>query len=367
MPNSTYYIYGPVQTIAPPSKMTIYGAVPLEEEGSGAPKKDGLVHLSLHPSGRIRARVDPFQVFLTMVLPVIIFAIVAALMSFKLHYNLCVLAWFLALCCVLPGLYAGWIGKKAFDEGYNVQGKWMMILCCSCLFTWLLGLILGSMNYYTNSLPFYEMSGLNYYASVDPSMSGQSHIDAGRILFQPGSRVALDKAMGVKITGTYCVAPVVMPGHTAGAEYDYWAVGSGCCSSVQPENHWTCGEIDNPYARAGMRVMSDAARPFYRMAVQEAEATYGIQAKHPIFIHWMQDPAATMDSWHTAATRTYTEQVFAFLVFMFFVSCSAAIYFSRGNTDSISCQGTGFQNYMKENSDIDFGVDDEGSFTSVTL
>jgi len=350
--NINYASYG--QPLADPSNTRLYGSMPLEEEhGSGAPLKDGLVHLSLHPDGGRRARIDPCQILLNIVMPVAIFAIPAAVLSFKLHYDLWILAWTIAICCAIPGLYVGSLSKQAFNNNEKITGKWLLLLCCLCLLAWVLSLIVGAMNYSTNMLRYYEMTGLNYYPSVDPSASGQSHIDAGRVLFQAGSRVDLTRAMGVHISSTYCVAPVVTP-TGANEEYDYWAVGMNCCSSVQPQSKWTCGEINNPSAGGGMRLMTDAERPFYRMAVQEAEATYKIKAKNPIYFDWMQDPAAKMTSWREAGTRTYFESLFSVTVLMFFLSCAAGIYFSRAAMESHPCQGTGFRKYVGENPEHDF-------------
>jgi len=389
VPNTGYYAetstFGPYyepsrQPFAPPSTQklsakTLYGSVPFEEEyGAGAPMKDGLVHLSLHPDGGRRARIDVSQVLITMVLPVLTFVGVAAVLSFKIHYNLWLLAWIIAWGCALPGLYVGWLSMKAFQENEGTQGRWMRLLCVLCFLAWLLAMVLGQMNYSTNMLPFYEMSGLNYYPSVDPSTSAQSHMDAGRMLFQRGSHLDFNRAMGVRISKTYCVAPVVSPkvGNATGAvEIDYWAVGMDCCSSVQPQTHWRCGEIDNPFANAGMRLMSDAERPFYRMAVQEAEATYKVRANHPIFIHWMQDPAAKMQSWHEAGTRMYIEGVFSVVVLMFFFSCSAGLYFSRASMESHPCKGTGFRKYVAANPQHDFlaeeGWEEASSTKSIIL
>jgi hypothetical protein len=339
----------------------MYGSMPYVEDelGSGAPLKDGLVHLSLHPEGGQRARIDVCQTLVNAFLPVAIFAITAAVLSFSLHYNFWPFAWLIAFACVLPGLYAFYLARKAYGDNANIQGNWMMLLCGLCMLAWLSGLLVGDMNYSTNMLPFYEMSGLNYYPSVDPSVSGQSHIDAGRILFQPGSHLDINRAMGVRISKNYCVAPVVNPNAGTDVEWDYWAVGVDCCSSIQPQKQWTCGEINNPMASAGMRWMTDAERPFYRMAVQEAEATYKLRAKHPIFIHWMQDPAAKMALWRDGGVRMYVEGVCSIFVLMFFLSFASGLWFSRASMESHPCKGAGFHKYVNENPDHDF-LEEEG-------
>jgi hypothetical protein len=234
------------------------------------------------------------------------------------------------------------------DGQDTLQGKWATLLCSLCLFAWLLALVLGSMNYSENMKPFYDMSGLNYSPSVDPSLSSQSHIDIGRMLFTPGSKIDINRAMGVRIGKTYCVAPVINP-NAHDSQYDFWAIGRDCCSSVQPQTNWRCGDVDNLEASAGMRLMSDADRPFYRMAVQEAEATYKLRANHPIFITWMQDPGAEMTAWRENGMRMYLGSVFSVFVLMIFLSFSAGLFFSRAAMESHACKGVGFRKYVAEN------------------
>jgi len=337
--------------------MAAYGAMPAE----AAP----LTHLSLHPKGARTARIDFTLVLTNVFLPVAIFATAFLALSFKLRYDTWWLACIVAVVALLPAVYVGLQMRSRFSkEGSNsTHGRWLRLLFIFCICAWAAGVILGMLNFSSNLQPYYDMQGLNYYTSVDASKSGQSHIDAGRLMFQPGSKVELKRAMGVKVSNTYCVAPIVNPNVPfEGRQYDYWAVGMDCCSSVQPQEDWHCGEVDNQLAFAGMRLMSEVPRPFYRMAVQEAEATYKLRASHPIFIEWMQDPAAKIASWHETGTRFFLKCLFSFIVLMFFLAFSASLYFSRAFSESHPCKGTGFMKYLEANPDHDFygeeGYDD---------
>lgn len=330
-----------------------------------APKKEGLWP---------RVRVDVLEILLSIFLPLAVFMLASAVLSFRMRYNLWIVAWIIALCCVLPAVHMRTLSTNAFKESAeSSQGKWKSFNSTLCFFAWALALVLGVVNYSNNMKPFYDLSALNYYPSVDPSTSGQSHIDAGRITFQPGSHLGKTKAMGVKVGTTYCVAPVVNPssqkGKTGEAEYDYWAVGENCCSSVHPETRWTCGESDNANAHAGMRVMTDAPQAFYRMAVLEAEATYKIRARNPIFFHWMQDPAAKMAAWRENGTRTYLQAAISLFVLLCFLSVAAALYFSSLGVASHPHARTGFYKYAPNNPDHSYfaGEEEAGNVKNLTL
>merc|ERR1719352_1166452 len=70
--------------------------------------------------------------------------------------------------------------------------------------------------------------------------------------------------------------------------YDFWAVGTDCCSEVAAD--FRCGEYSNGRARAGLRLMDSATLPYYRLAVNQATAQFGVHATTPLFFTWTQDP-----------------------------------------------------------------------------
>merc|ERR1740139_910007 len=128
-------------------------------------------------------------------------------------------------------------------------------------------------------------------------------MDAGRIVFKAGSHLDISKSMGFKNMDIYCVAPVVSATNktAATASLDFWAVGINCCSGHMPDFH--CGEFYNSNARSGLRLMRDDQRAYFRLAVEQAEAAYNIQATHPIFMYWMQDPATEINAYQDDAYK----------------------------------------------------------------
>eukprot|EP00913_Durusdinium_trenchii_P009404 g8838.t2 len=157
----------------------------------------------------------------------------------------------------------------------------------------------------------------------------------------------LETQRGFKNDDTYCVAPIIL-GKDQMASYDFWAVGVNCCPGQSPD--FRCGEYNNAHARAGLRLMSDVERPFYRLAVQQAEAAYNIRTKppicpkqcvwwshqfglsrteHPMFFHWVQDPVALTNEWISDGHRFVFKSMGVFFVFNFFCVSCAIIVFSK--------------------------------------
>jgi len=255
-----------------------------------------------------------------------------AVMSFSMHYKdrlLCYVSVILGFVFVLT------LAKLAFDSVAQ-QGSdslrdpsWLVFLAAASFLAWVSGVAVGDLNYFYNMQPFYDVNTLNSYVSVDPSkMPGQQVMDAGRITFAQGSRLDTTKAMAFKNLDVYCVAPIVS-GNSSGttSSYDFWAVGLNCCSGAPGD--FSCGEYSNPLAASGLRVMREDQRSFYRLAVQQAEAAYGIKARHPLFLYWMQDPIAEIAAYQDEGYKYYLFGVFTYFAFMLFLVLSAIVLFSK--------------------------------------
>jgi hypothetical protein len=158
---------------------------------------------------------------------------------------------------------------------------------------------LGSVNWGTNTEPYYDIYKLSYPTHVDvASQPSTLHMDAGRILFMRGTKLDLNKTMAFTNNNKYCVAPII-PEAESIRSYDYWAVGLNCCSGQPGGFH--CGDYDDPSARGGLRLIREDQRSFYRLAVEQAAAAYKVTAEYPLFFYWTDDPDQELDTYWTTA------------------------------------------------------------------
>lgn len=292
----------------------------------------------------IRQRLNFVAMLISLFVPWLIFCFMFWTMSFSVHYKnrfICFLLVCLGLCIVLAiGIMAmDAMKKKHRTAGVLMDGDvrqheptWLVFLFATSLLAWLLGVIGGDINFVNHMEPFYDLSNLNTYPNVDPSvMRGQQLMDAGRIMFTPDSKLDLTRSMGFKNQDLYCVAPITSgedPKHIA--SYDFWAVGTNCCSGMRADFH--CGEFNNPHAAAGIRLMRDDQRAYFRLAVQQAEAAYNIKADHPLFFHWMRDPIAEVMAYSDEGLRYFLLAIFTHFLFQLFLVAVAALLFSKLGT-----------------------------------
>jgi len=176
------------------------------------------------------------------------------------------------------------------------------------------------------SFPRGEAEQLMSYSDVDPrTWSGEQLLDAGTVTFIPGTRLDINRSMGFHYVDMYCVAPVAA-GNTTPGSFDIWAVGLNCC----PGNAggFACGASKSPNARSGMRQVNTNQNFYYYLAVQQAEATFGIKAEHPTFFSWTEDVQKDLDEMQQETVKCYFIGLFAFLSMQFFVVIIAWVVFS---------------------------------------
>mmetsp|Transcript_39003 Transcript_39003/g.102179 ORF Transcript_39003/g.102179 Transcript_39003/m.102179 type:complete len:292 (-) Transcript_39003:67-942(-) len=272
-----------------------------------------------------RRRMNLVGICMNIFFPWIVFCLLYAMLSFSFHYRHPTWAWIVVGCGFLVVALVLFIAFRARRRGN--EPMWYNFAALALFLAVLLAAVFGDMNFWYNMQPFYDIENLNTYPNVDPSMDrGQQRMDAGRAYFTQGTKVDVTKSMGFKNLDIYCVAPIVKTGEKPDT-YDFWAVGTNCCSGNSPD--FRCGQYANPRARSGLRLMRDDQRPFFRLAVQQAEAAFRITAAHPLFFYWMQDPVAEMNSYRDEGFKYYLLGIFTFFSLNLFGVLCAVIGFSK--------------------------------------
>lgn len=283
---------------------------------------DGLT--SLFVRGQ-RKRINLVGIIVNIFLPWALFTAVYTLCSFTFHYEHPGTLWLILFVCTCFVLLIWAMGYKARTR--NRTPMWWTFAGVSCTTGLVLGSVCGFLNFQYYLMPSYAINNLNTYPNTDVSAdSGTQLMDVGKAYFISGTHLDFTKSMGFKNDDIYCVTPITKGTELLGS-YDFWAVGLNCCSGTTAD--FRCGEFNNPKARSGMRLVNDDQRPFYRLAVQEAEAAYHIKANHPIFFEWVQDPVAQLEANEMQGWRLFLLGVFCFLGVNTLAVGLAIIAFSR--------------------------------------
>uniref|UniRef100_A0A6U9FAX0 Uncharacterized protein n=1 Tax=Zooxanthella nutricula TaxID=1333877 RepID=A0A6U9FAX0_9DINO len=213
-----------------------------------------------------------------------------------------------------------------------------------CLWAALVAAALGAeTNFRRHMMSYYRFQDLAAYVNVDPSADkGQTYMDAGQVYFKEDSRVATEQTITYRADALYCAAPIVSQSlvNQDGVDQeerdgpfnlpksltvDFWVIGQDCCD--QGTRTFTCGAAQDPRARAGIRLLRDEVRPFYKLAVEQwtarlcpvdrAQAGPPIcpEARHPLFFHWVRDPLLEVDTLRDMAMQTFSSHLVMFVCF----------------------------------------------------
>eukprot|EP00811_Abedinium_folium_P037345 NODE_9969_length_1386_cov_3.945195.p1 GENE.NODE_9969_length_1386_cov_3.945195~~NODE_9969_length_1386_cov_3.945195.p1 ORF type:complete len:328 (-),score=100.70 NODE_9969_length_1386_cov_3.945195:311-1294(-) len=258
-----------------------------------------------------------------------------------LRYNEPVLAYFIIAFCLALVVFAGYLALKAWrakKRGFSREPSWVIFFFLSLLTAVVMGFSFGNIVYSSTMSSYYALSGLNTYSDLDPSRTlGEQVLDAGVITFVDEASVNTSFASGFSNGNLYCVAPITTSNSLT---YDFWAVGTNCCNAAGTDYY--CGDFNDDDAHTGTRLMDDSARAYYRMAVQEAEAQYGINAPYPLFFTWSAEDddsdydddsgsssSSSISSLSSEAGAYCMYGAFFDLLLQLFLVICAAIVFSR--------------------------------------
>lgn len=282
-----------------------------------------------------RRRMNALAIGLNVFLPWLLFCAVFGVISFNVkigsYPQVALTPFVLVLGVVAVVITAGLAIKykrtrvHGWTEG---EPTWLMFASVAMALALVLGFVFGDMNYFYNYQAYGDESSLNTFEKVNPAKDkGEALMDAGRVYFTEGTKLDFQKAMSFRNGNLYCVAPIVLGNDTL-ASYDFWAAGVDCCAGGDASD-FRCGEFNNPNARAGLRLMKDEDRPFFRLAVQQAESAYYIEAAHPLFFQWVQDPVSQVDSYRDHCFMYFLLGICSHFVFNSFCVACAVLGFSK--------------------------------------
>jgi len=272
--------------------------------------------ISPGPFKRQRVKMNMVAVTVSLFVPWILFSLLFADVSFRIHFKLPGLCWGIV---VVAALFVLTLGARAcmninqlLKNSPEYQPTWYVFLFITSCAAVVLGPVLGNANFWQNMQPYYDLRNLNEYYDVDPArMRGEQMMDAGQAFFVEGAVLDLKRAYAFQNVDTYCVAPITVYNKGLGAptplsSYDFWAVGLNCCGGNSTEAFtFQCGPYRSHTARQGLRLMIDQQRPFFRLAVQQAESAHMISSVHPLFFHWTENADADLSSFLADAFRSY--------------------------------------------------------------
>lgn len=297
---------------------------------------------SYGPYGKVlafpsRKRLNIVAVGLSLFVPWLIFVLIYAVASFSVHYTapaVCnivigLTGIILVLLCLLSG--ANLYRARMNDAPEREEPSWSFFLYMTALLAFVMAVGVGNRNFTGNMQPYYDLTSLNTYAGVDPArMRGQELMDAGQLTFVEGTRLDLVRSMAFKNQETYCVVPITggsVEGNPPLTSYDFFAVGKNCCEGSK--NEFQCDGYNSPEARAGVRLVRDEERAFYRLAVQQAQSAFGIRATHPLFFHWVVDPMTSISEYRRDGFKWYMTGMIGHFVFQLLLVWAATYFFSK--------------------------------------
>lgn len=312
-----------------PEQMGQYGAAAYDQQyGYGGPAKSAFM--------RTQRRSFNLPAILTAFFtPMLLFIVLSATVTFQLHYDSMYgsssadLYHLIIYGCIAFVAYTGFVAFRSIT--YRVEGReptWFVFLFATCFIAAVWAFQTGSNNFSWNMRPYYETINLNVYPMVDPQTTvGQQLMDMGQVQFVPSTRLDLRMSMGFKDDKVYCVAPIVSGNGSMNMRYDFWAVGLNCCSGHASD--FACGEFNNPMAHAGLRLVHPELRPYFRLAVQQAEAAYNIKTVHSVFMYFVQDPLGELNAYADAGTKKFVEGVLTFIAVQVLLVVLATVAFSK--------------------------------------
>lgn len=298
-----------------PAKSTQYGGARLPDESFAHPRR----------------RFNFGAALVCFLVPWVTFTLTAWLLCFHAYDNR-TLCWGII---AIEGIGLIAVGLLTLNSRWG-ERTWHVFFFLSLLLAILLGIAMGLFVFGEYMSRYYTIASLNTYMSVDTKrVQGESVMDAGRIMFAEDTGVDLAMSAAFTSDNVYCAAPIITKGEEKLHTYDFWAVGQNCCSEtdalVKTSSVFHCGPYNDPLAHGAVRLLDEKQEAYYRLAVQQAEAAFGIKARHPLFFTWTPDPVIEVKSLEDMGLRTFLLGTLTFFGVQGFLVCFAGLIHSEAS------------------------------------
>jgi len=284
------------------------------------------------PGHRMRMNVLPM--FLNIFIPWAIFIYCFSICGLYLMYSQPIMAW---LCVSL--IFGVWLifALLAFcARRYDPDPTWFTFLSILAGICALWGILAGLENLATYESAYYTITEMKDTKDINPiTTKGENVMDAGIMNFVPSTAFNTNMTWHFKKGTMYCVAPLTSATGTVplSQTYDFWAVGQDCCSVASSD--FRCGSWGLVSAHMGLRIVDQELEKYYRLAVQQAEALYDINAPRPIFLKWTADPLGEVQSLKAQSFKNFMVNSASNLIFCIFaVTMASARFAFLGRTQS---------------------------------
>lgn len=301
-----------------------YAAAPL---WYGGPEK------LLHVTERRRMRLRILPAIVALLVPWTLYGGLSALLCFSFRFYHPFYTWAVvagwAFVLALLAVYT-LVRRQRLAQSGEKDPSWLLFMLLTMSLAWAAGVIAGDYIFEDNLKLYYERHVLDNYVGVNPSTwRGQEMMDAGTVVFDSDAMLDVSKSMGFRHTTVYCVAPISIGnlGNSTLATYDFWAVGQDCCSGLRAD--FRCDGFADSHYSGGLRLMNDNDQAYYKLAVEQAEATYKIQALHPLFFVWVRDAPATVENWFYKGREQYFTGLFGSFLVQALLVTFACLGFAR--------------------------------------
>jgi len=260
-----------------------------------------------------RAQMD--GLIINIFTPMLFFVIVEAVFTFCGNNSV--------LCGLLVVVFAGisvlFMCVPVAPEKPTQTRKFYLILGVICFFTTIIASLFGWYNWTRNMSRDAAHNGQRTYNNVLPTEPALAHLDAGKIVFSPDSKLNLNFAVGYKDGSMYCVAPIIDATGNSQNKGQFFAAGQDCCEA---RGGFTCDDYNDPKAHSGLVYLKfDDYEPLdkFRLAAHEVAATHGVTvSEDAIFVKWVRDADTASDAYKNAGMSFFvgTSLVYAVLCVM---------------------------------------------------